>query len=195
MRSLVTSIRRGYAWLLAAIGGAVARSMFKDAQGIGKGKRIQGIELVGRTPEELHLLMQALSLLSDAQLGAARRVHSWLRRITVYNEGARRNNFCEGTLFIRNDGNLPADRLAAYFYRVAVENMLFTKWGLKEVAISDSRCLLMVYRRELKLMKALNCSAGYINEEHIFIERCLAKISQRNVQEGEKLRRRFHLGN
>lgn len=42
-------LRRVYAWLLAAIAGPVARSMFKDAQQTGRIERIQQIEFVGRS--------------------------------------------------------------------------------------------------------------------------------------------------
>ena len=194
MRTLMIAVRRNYAWLLAAIGGAVARSMFRDVEKRGQTEHVHGMEFVGRSPEEVHLLIQAWNLLSVAAQ-AAQRVRSWLRRITVYDDPIRRKHFCDGTLFIRNGKRLPANRIAAYLYRIALENMLFRKWGLREVAIDDPRCLAMAYRRELALMKALACAPEYIDEEHVFIKQCVAQISRRDGRRAEVLRHRFHLNN
>ena len=130
-------------------------------------------------------------LLSEVAPGAARIVQSRLRRVAIYEGPVRRKHFCDGTLFIRNGGSLPENVLAAYLYRVALENVLFKKWGLWEVILGNPRCILIVYYRELKVMEVLGCSTDYMNEQCIFIERHLAEMSKRDARKAEALRYRF----
>jgi hypothetical protein len=86
MRTLMIAVRRNYAWLLAAIGGAVARSMFRDVEKRGQTEHVHGMEFVGRSPEEVHLLIQAWNLLSVAPQAArvvgcvGYLIHRWILR-------------------------------------------------------------------------------------------------------------------
>lgn len=175
----IIQLRRIYAILVAAIGGAVARSVFRDERIKYGSEQIGRIELAGSPMTNGGEVSASLELLATMAPGASKVVQRWVRRLGKYDAKWRWKHFCDGTLFVRSTLPMPTNRLAAYLYRVALQIALFKRWRRYEVVLDDPRCLLAVYIRELKLMNTLGCSDDYMQEQREYITRCLAKLDRK----------------
>jgi hypothetical protein len=170
MRGLSACMRRANATVIAFVTRPLAHSMFRDLRREGTSKRVYDIEIASRSPAEVELAESALRLLSERQPRRLKVVVAWLQRLGFEKRFPWRKHFCDGTLFIESEPALPPDRLAAYIYRIAMENMLFRRFHKREILLNDARTKLIAYRRELDLMKQLGCSDSYMAEQQFFVQ-------------------------
>lgn len=156
--------------MIARIGAIVAQSFFREVTKGGYAQQENEMQIAGATPEQVTTVVSALRLLESKRPYAARQVHAFIRRFAFSTARWKWKNFCDGTLLLHPDRETPVDRLAAYLYRVALENILFRRFGMTEVFLNDVRCKLFAYRRELDLMRALGCSSEWIREQERFVQ-------------------------
>lgn len=168
--------RRLNAQVVVVLVSPVARSAFNDIRRTGCVARSEGIEIAATSSEEVDTALSALDLLSKVQPRRFRIVTSWLRRVAFEHGRFTWKHFCDGTLFVQSSHVLPPNRLAAYMYRVALETMMFRRFGWREVLLNDARAKYSVFRKELDLMRDLNCSREYLDEQRLFLQQYAQKL-------------------
>jgi hypothetical protein len=176
--------------LLAPIGGSVTRGIFRDIQKHGS-ISVFGLIVAADRPDKIERLIRALELLKQRRPGAFRAVTRWIQRVAVVEQTrfTPPSNWCDGTVLIKSWIDYPDNVLAAYFYRLAVEVMLYRRFGFTEVASDSPRCQLVGLRIGLKVMRKLECSETWIEEHMFFINEMTAKIYRwRGCTQGSQIK-------
>lgn len=154
---------RAYARVFIVLGGAVARSYFRDI--VNHHVRVGGISISANAPNCIEKTTEALALLRETSAYAYRVVTEWIERIGFADDTIFRVHFCDGTLLLKSDRQLPTSVLAAFIYRLALEVMLVKKFKMPETVLTWNPRILIGLRRELKLMHQLQCPKHYIAEQ------------------------------
>lgn len=165
--------------IVALVMKPVARSMFQATCREGIHQKVYAIQIASTSPKDIELATSALQFLSERQPRQFKIIVGWLRCLSFERRFPWRKHFCDGTLFIESQTVLPPDRLAAYLYRIALQNMLFNRFRRHEVLLNDARTNLIVYRRELDLIRQLGCSESYVTEQQLLVERLAESIPDR----------------
>ena len=149
---MFVSLKRCYGKFIHVVGGAASRWYFRDLSRK-KSVTFDGMQLAAETEDEIERSVRALDLLRREQPYCFSVVTRWMERIAQVRETYLRVHFCDGTALIKAKIRIPDNVLAAFLFRLSIERMLFERFHLAEMALNDSRCRIISYRKQLRLMR------------------------------------------
>lgn len=137
-----------------------------------------GIRLIASNLSQIESIRNALSLLEKASPHEGESVVRWVDNIAFTDTAIRWSHFCDGIVFLWSGDDLPANVLASYLYRCAVEICLFKRFTRVGFNAGNAKFKFIACRRELGLMKKLNCDAAYLARQEQYVAELLKKCSK-----------------
>lgn len=158
-------------------GGALAKSSFEDLNETSVQDDCFGLRIAASNDAQLQRFKELLQILEQFSPSAKQVILKWIERVALPNGSERWNNFGDGTVFLWFSNEIPNNVFAAYLYRCALEVCLCKRFKRFEAIVNDPRCKLITHRRELQLMRILECDNKYKKHHEDIINEQLKLLS------------------